>query len=107
MNGAVSLVLVVISACGGLAGIVGLLQFFNTRKQVKRKSEADIASVWNDLTEGALKSAYQRISNLEEADRVHKRKENGLIDLVQDLLREIPIANREPYQDRLDDLRAL
>lgn len=107
MNGPVSLVLVVISTCGGLAGIVGLLQFFNTRKQVKRKSEADIASVWNDLTEGALKSAYQRISDLEEHDRMHKRKENGLIDLVQELIRELPVANREPYQDRLDELRQL
>lgn len=90
-----------IGALGGLAGIVAILQFFNTRKQVQQKGIADIASVWSGLTEGAMKDASDRIKKLE-------LKNDGLIDLVQLMIPEVSdIGRKETYQDMLDDLRRM
>lgn len=97
----VSVVFAAFGAVGGLVGIVGVLQFFNTRKQVQSKGQADIAAVWNGLTEGAMKAAENRIRNLEA-------KERGLINLVQLMIEdEDDLARKELYQDKLDDLRRI
>ncbi|QDF18571.1 hypothetical protein SEA_PUPPER_85 [Gordonia phage Pupper] len=107
MGGTNALVLL-FSSAGFLAGVLGLLQFFNTRKLVRSKSEADIASVWNDLTEGSLKNAYERITGLERENRLLKLREDGLYDLIHDLIREFPDPNvRGPFQAELNRLRSM
>lgn len=101
MGNAVAFMAILGSTLGALGGMVGLLQFLNTRNQVRRKGDADIASVWNDLTQGALDRAYKDIKDIQT-------REEALVDLVQDLIGELISPNKkEIYQDKLDSIRRM
>lgn len=102
--------LLFISALGGVAGFVTVLQFLNTRRSVKAKGEADVAAIWNDLTEGALKAANLRIEKMEERNIKRDEKEDLLVDLVYRMINDMSInstLNHLEYQRDIEKIRRM
>lgn len=108
----VELVLSMIGGAGFLAGVAGLLQFFNTRRQAKDKSSADAYQSWRVFMTGAVDDAAKVNAGLmAERDRLYTVRA-FLIDLVQDAmtlarLKGATHADTEPMQERLDEVRAM
>jgi len=108
----VELVLSMIGGAGFLAGVAGLLQFFNTRRQTREKSSADAYSSWRAFMTGAVDDAAKINAGLiGERDKLYTVRA-FLIDLVQDALRlavthGAALDDTEALQDRLDEVRAM
>lgn len=56
----------ILEAIGGTAGIVALFQFFNTRKPTKRKAEAESMAIVQDVYVGMIDNMNKRLTELEE-----------------------------------------
>lgn len=102
----------IIGGTGFLAGVAGLLQFFNTRRSTREKSSADAYVSWRAFMTGAVDDAAKINGGLmAERDRLYTVRA-FLIDLVQlalKLARDHGIAEDkiEPLADRLDEVRAM
>ena len=102
----------VIGGAGFLAGVAGLLQFFNTRRSTKDKSSADAYQSWRTFMTGAVDDAAKVNSGLmAERDRLYTVRA-FLIALVQQAVRlavkhGAKERDVEPINDRLDEVRAM
>lgn len=108
----VQLVLSLIGGAGFLAGIAGLLTFFNTRKATRDKSSADAYQAWRTFMTSAVDDAVKVNTGLvAERDKLHVVR-SFLIDIVQEALtlarnKGATPDEIEPYLDRLDEVRAM
>ena len=106
-----ALILQMIGGAGFLAGVAALLHFLNTRKSTKTKGSAEAYTAYRTFVAGAFEDAAGVTSRV-TADRDRLDRIRALlIDLVQDLItfcrrRGVPAEELDPYQDRLDDVRA-
>ena len=106
------LVLSMIGGAGFLAGVAGLLSFFNTRKSTKDKSSADAYQSWRAFMTGAVDDAA-KINNglMAERDRLYTVRA-FLIELSQSWSTAarkfgMPDSITDPLDDRLDEVRAM
>lgn len=96
---------------GGLAAVVKLLDFWNTRR-AKRLQAGGTAGVEYDKFMGAAMVRVNEINAGLRADLVVERRiKSALIDLVYDIVREFRRKGAtseevDPFLDRLDDIRA-
>lgn len=110
MNAA--LVLQMIGGAGFLAGVAALLHFLNTRKSTKSKGSAEAYQAYRTFVAGAFEDAAGVTASI-TADRNRLNTvRSTLIDLAQELMglarsKGATPEELDPYQDRLDDARAL
>lgn len=107
-----ALVLQLLGGAGFLAGVAALLHFLNTRKSTKSKGSAEAYQAYRTFVTGAFDDAARVNTGLmQERDKLNTVRAL-LIDLVQELVtalrrRGATAEEMDPYQDRLDEVRAL
>lgn len=107
-----SLAFQIVGGAGFLAGVAALLHFLNTWKSTRSKGSAEAYQAYRTFVTGAFDDAARVNTGLmSERDKLHTVRAL-LIDLVQELLtllrrRGVPQEDIDPYQDRLDNVRAL
>jgi hypothetical protein len=106
-----ALVLQTITGAGFLAGAGAFLHFLNTRKSTKDKGSAEAYTAYRTFVAGAFEDAAGITSRVTvDRDRLAGVR-TLLIDLVQDLInfcrrKGATTEELDPYQDRLDEVRA-
>lgn len=106
------LLVTLFSGAGFLAGVGGLLHFFNTRKSARDRSNADAYTTYQGFVARAMSDAEQVNSRLLESRARLNRVRSLLIDLVLTLIALCVRLGADPelieeYRDQLDEIRAM
>lgn len=108
MNNASTFIAIFGTAFGSLGGLLGLLQFFSTRKQVNRKGDADIASVWGDLTKGALENAFNRIAEVEKENKILQQKDKAYLEICTEMIDLlVDESHKRSFNAKIDAIRRM